>query len=151
MGWRNNGKRLKLKPKSIEERSGELKLLQRGWCSSGAGVYSASDEAGSANVGKSGKLVSPAAMGRSCSSWGEKELLKSKQWYPTPVLLPGKPYGWRSLVGYGPWGCTELEMTECAQHSNNHRDCYGPNTFSLFSWLSLPFSTVHGCCIVAGF
>ena len=34
------------------------------------------------------------------------------QWQPTPVLLPGKPYGWRSLVGCSPWGCTELDMTE---------------------------------------
>ena len=23
---------------------------------------------------------------------------------PTPVLLPGKSHGWRSMVGYGPWG-----------------------------------------------
>ena len=27
-----------------------------------------------------------------------------RQWQPTPVLLPGKSYGWRSLVGYSPWG-----------------------------------------------
>ena len=26
---------------------------------------------------------------------------------PTPVLLPGKFCGQRSLVGYSPWGCTE--------------------------------------------
>ena len=26
------------------------------------------------------------------------------QWHPTPVLLPGKPHGWRSLVGCSPWG-----------------------------------------------
>ena len=24
-------------------------------------------------------------------------------WQPTPVLLPGKFHGWRSLVGYSPW------------------------------------------------
>ena len=24
--------------------------------------------------------------------------------HPTPVLLPGKFRGWRSLVGYRPWG-----------------------------------------------
>ena len=24
---------------------------------------------------------------------------------PTPVLLPGKSHGWRSLVGFSPWGC----------------------------------------------
>ena len=28
-----------------------------------------------------------------------------KGWQPTPVLLPGKSHGWRSLVGYSPWGC----------------------------------------------
>ena len=27
-----------------------------------------------------------------------------RQWHPTPVLLPGKSHGWRSLVGCGPWG-----------------------------------------------
>ena len=27
-----------------------------------------------------------------------------RQWYPTPVLLPGKSHGWRSLVGCSPWG-----------------------------------------------
>ena len=29
-----------------------------------------------------------------------------------PVLLPGKSHGWRSLVGYSPWGHTESDMTE---------------------------------------
>ena len=27
-----------------------------------------------------------------------------RQWHPTPVLLPGKSHGWRSLVGYSLWG-----------------------------------------------
>ena len=27
-----------------------------------------------------------------------------KQWHPTPVLLPGKSHGQRSLVGCSPWG-----------------------------------------------
>ena len=31
---------------------------------------------------------------------------------PTPVLLPGKSNGWRSLVGYSPWGCKEWDKTE---------------------------------------
>ena len=30
----------------------------------------------------------------------------------TPVFLPGKSHGWRSLVGYSPWGCKELDTTE---------------------------------------
>ena len=35
-----------------------------------------------------------------------------RQRHPTPVLLPGKFYGWRSLVGYSPWSCKESDMTE---------------------------------------
>ena len=31
---------------------------------------------------------------------------------PTPVLLPGKPHGWRNLVGCSPWGREESDMTE---------------------------------------
>ena len=27
-----------------------------------------------------------------------------KQWQPTPVFLPAKFHGWRSLLGYSPWG-----------------------------------------------
>ena len=37
---------------------------------------------------------------------------RRRQWHPTPVLLPGKSHGWRSLVDYSPWGCEELDMTE---------------------------------------
>ena len=35
-----------------------------------------------------------------------------RQWHPTPVLLPGKSHGWRSLVGGSPWGRTESDTTE---------------------------------------
>ena len=35
-----------------------------------------------------------------------------RQWHPTPVLLPGKSHGWRSLVGCNPWGCKESDTTE---------------------------------------
>ena len=27
-----------------------------------------------------------------------------RQWHSTPILLPGKSHGWRSLVGCSPWG-----------------------------------------------
>ena len=33
-------------------------------------------------------------------------------WHPTPVLLPGKSHGRRSLVGWGPWGREESDTTE---------------------------------------
>ena len=31
---------------------------------------------------------------------------------PTPVLLPGKSHGWKSLVGCSPWGNEESDTTE---------------------------------------
>ena len=33
-----------------------------------------------------------------------------------PVFLPGEFHGQRSLVGYSPWGCKELDMTEQLTH-----------------------------------
>src|SRR5574341_56192 len=38
--------------------------------------------------------------------------LRRRQWHPTPVLLPGKSHGWRSLVGFNPWGREESGTTE---------------------------------------
>jgi len=32
------------------------------------------------------------------------DVFRRRQWHPTPVLLPGKPHGRRSLVGCSPWG-----------------------------------------------
>ena len=29
---------------------------------------------------------------------------RRRQWHPTPVLLPGKSHGRKSLVGCSPWG-----------------------------------------------
>ena len=39
-------------------------------------------------------------------------LLRRRQWHPTPVLLPGKSHGWRSLVGCSPWGCYKSDTIE---------------------------------------
>ena len=37
---------------------------------------------------------------------------RRRQWHPTPVLLPRKSHGPRSLVGYSPRGRKELDTTE---------------------------------------
>ena len=37
---------------------------------------------------------------------------RRRQWHSTPVLLPGKSHGRRSLVGCSPWHRTESDMTE---------------------------------------
>ena len=40
---------------------------------------------------------------------------------PTPVLLPGKSHGQRSLAGYSPKGCRESDTTE-RLHNHYHLD-----------------------------
>ena len=44
--------------------------------------------------------------------WGGCPKTRRRQWHPTPVLLPGKSHGWRSLVGWSPWGHKESDTTE---------------------------------------
>ena len=54
------------------------------------------------------------------SSWVGK-IPWRRAWQPTPVLLPGEFHGQRSLAGYSPWGCKEVDITEqlsTAQHVN---------------------------------
>ena len=50
-----------------------------------------------------------------CSLEGLEEncpMFWRRQWHPTPVLLPGKSHGWRSLVGCSPQGHKESDTTE---------------------------------------
>ena len=35
-----------------------------------------------------------------------------REWLPTEVFLPGEFHRQRSLSGYNPWGCKELDTTE---------------------------------------
>ena len=44
-------------------------------------------------------------------SLGQEDPLE-KEMAPTPVFLPGKSQGQRSLVDYSPWGHKESDMTE---------------------------------------
>ena len=39
-----------------------------------------------------------------------------RKWQHTPVFLPGKFHGQKSVAGYSPWGCKESDMTE---HTHN--------------------------------
>ena len=49
-------------------------------------------------------------------SLGREDPLE-KKWQPTPVLLPGKSHGWRSMVSYSPWDHKELDTTDVTWHS----------------------------------
>ena len=47
-----------------------------------------------------------------CSIGALTQTSQRRQWHPTPVLLPGKSHGQRSLVGCSPWGRYELDAME---------------------------------------
>ena len=61
--------------------------------------------------GGSGVKNSPAMQETGAQPLGLEDIWR-KKWHPTPVLLPGKSHGQRSLVGHSPWGCKELDTTE---------------------------------------
>ena len=46
-----------------------------------------------------------------------------RKWHPTPLLLPGKSHGQRSLIGYSPWGHKELDTTERHFHYLLFSEC----------------------------
>ena len=52
-----------------------------------------------------------------------------RKWQPTPVLLPGKSHGLRSLAGYSPWGRKESDTTErlsfLPDQGWNQAPCFG--------------------------
>ena len=50
-------------------------------------------------------------------SLGQEDPL-GKEWLPTPVFLPRNLHGQGSLMGYSPWGCKELDITECLTFSH---------------------------------
>ena len=54
--------------------------------------------------------------GNSGSISGSGKIPWRKKLQPTPIFLPGESHGQRSLVGYSPWGCKELDMTQRLSH-----------------------------------
>ena len=47
-----------------------------------------------------------------------REILWRRKWQPTPVFLPGKSHGQRSLAGYSPWGA---RSQTCLKRLNTRR------------------------------
>ena len=65
----------------------------------------------------------------------------SRKWQLTPILLPGKSHGMRSLAGYSPWGHKESDRTEHARiesgnlsHPNSLSTCVCGLPGTLLSW-----------------
>ena len=47
--------------------------------------------------------------------WSLGRIPWRRRWHPTPVFLPGKFHGQRSLAGYSPWGHKEWGTTEATE------------------------------------
>ena len=43
-----------------------------------------------------------------------------REWQLTPIFLPEKFHGQRSLADYSSWGCKELDMTKLLTHTHTH-------------------------------
>ena len=56
-----------------------------------------------------------------------------REWQPTPIFLPGKSYGQRSLAGYSPWDHKESDMTDRLTHTHTH-------THTRIRWVSVSSS-----------
>ena len=62
-------------------------------------------------------------------SLGQEDALE-KEMQPTPVFLPGKSHGQRSLVGYSPYGCERVRhdlATKPPPPIKQNLKCYNPN------------------------
>ena len=102
---------------------------------------------------KKPKILCTTCERKSVSHWRRK-------WQPTPVFLPGKPHGWRSLVGYCPWSHKESDTTEWLQKKKKKVlviklcltlcdpiDCNLPSSSvqriiqaRILAWAAIPFS-----------
>ena len=70
--------------------------------------------------------------------WVRKIPWRSK-WQPTPVFLPGKPNGQRSLVGLSPWGhkwvghdLTTKQQKQIFLEHSDYQKCYHLPTWQTF-------------------
>ena len=71
-----------------------------------------------------------------------------RQWHPTPVLLPGKSHGRRSLVGCSPWGQEESDMTE-GLHFHFSLSCIGEGNGNPLRYSCLENPRDGGACWAA--
>ena len=61
------------------------------------------------------KVKDPPTMQETQETWVKslfRKICSRRKWQPTPVFLPGKSHGQRSLASYSPKGCEELDTAE---------------------------------------
>ena len=73
---------------------------------------------------------------------------RRRRWHPTPVLLPGKPHGRRSLMGCSPWGREESDMTE-RLHFHFSLSCIGEGSGDPLQYSCLENPRDRAACLAA--
>ena len=53
-----------------------------------------------------------------------RKILWRRKWQPTPVFLPGRSHGLRSLVGYRPWDCKSQTQLSSWAHTGSYNILY---------------------------
>ena len=72
-----------------------------------------------------------------------------RAWQPTPVFLPGESRGQGSLVGYSPWSCKELDMTEATYRAQRPSSLIS-DPLSLFFFNLTSYPSVSLSVLVVG-
>ena len=85
----------------------------------------------------------PANAGDVSSIPGSGKIPWRRRWQPTPVFLPGKFHGQRSLVGHSPWGHKELDMTEVTWHSRILLNTYSDAFYCILSSPEVVVETIY--------
>ena len=73
-----------------------------------------------------------------------------RKWQATQVFLPGESHGQRSLVGYSPWGCKELDTTEWLTHTHTHTHIHTHTMGSVIGTSSIGSPTLEPLGIIFG-
>ena len=61
----------------------------------------------------------------------------SRKWHATPIFLPGKFHGQRSLAGYSSQGHKESDMNEHTQHGTAQKQPAGRDPAGVLVWEGL--------------
>ena len=79
---------------------------------------------------------------------GPRNCRRRRRWHPTPVLVPGKSHGRRSLVGCSPWGHEESDVNDFTFTFHFHAVEKEMAAHSgVLAWRIPGMGSLAGCCL----
>ena len=72
-----------------------------------------------------------------------KRIYWRREWQPTPVCLPGKSHGQKSLVGYNSWGHKRVGLDLVSKQHEYEKNIYICITESLYCTIEIKHSFVN--------